>query len=139
MHATNNKPLAAVAVLAAVVALGACGGGSSKPAYCSARGDLEQSIKDLGNVKVAQQGGAQKLKDQLGTIESNANKVVSSAKGDFPSETSSIQSSVSSLKTTLQKLPSSPSASQVAAVATSAKGLASSVQSFVKATDSKCA
>jgi hypothetical protein len=137
MHATNNKPLAAVAVLAAVVALSACGG-SSKPGYCSARGDLEQSIKDLGNVKVAQQGGVQKLKAQLGTIESNANKVVSSAKDDFPSETSSIQSSVSSLKTTLQQLPSSPSATQVAAVATSAKSLASSVQSFAKATDSKC-
>lgn len=138
MHLPNNILYAAVAALAAAVALSACGG-SSKPAYCSARSDLQQSIKDLGNVKVAEQGGVQKLKAQLGAIESNANKVVSSAKSDFQSETSAIQSSLSGLKTALQQLPSSPSATQVAAVAASAKSLVNSVQGFVKATDSKCA
>ena len=128
----------AVAPVAVVVALTACGGGSSKPGYCSDRGKLEQSVKDLGNAKVLEKGGVQKLRAQLQTIETNANTLVSSAKKDFPSETSAIQSSVSSLKTQAQKLPSSATPQQIAAVAGSAKAVATSVQDFKKATDSKC-
>ena len=113
-------------------------GGSDKPKYCSDRSSLEQSVKDLGNVNVLQSGGVNQLKSQLGKVESDANAVVSSAKGDFPSETSAIQSSVSSLKSSLAGLPSSPSAQQVVAVGVGAKSVVTSTQTFVDASKSKC-
>ena len=131
------KGIAAVAPLAAAVALSGCGG-SSKPGYCSDRDKLEQSVKDLGNVKVLESGGAQKLKTQLQTVATNAQTLVGSAKGDFPSETGAISSSVSRLKADVQQLPSSPSAKQVAAIAGEAKAVVSAVKNFKKATDSKC-
>ena len=127
-----------VVPIAAAVALGGCGGGSSKPGYCSDRSKLEQSVKDLGNVKVLQGGGVDKLRSQLKTIETNAQTLVSSAKSDFPSETNAISTSVNSFKTELKKLPSSPSAQQVAAAGVSGKAVVTSVQDFLKASDSKC-
>ncbi len=133
----SDKAKLAALPLAAAVVLGACGG-SSKPSYCSDRSNLEQSVKDIGNVKLTESGGLKDLQSRLQTVEANANKVVSSAKGDFPSETSAIDASVDNLKTSIQQLGSSPATAQVAAVATNAKAVVNSVQGFVKATDSKC-
>jgi hypothetical protein len=133
----SDKAKLAALPLAAAVVLGACGG-SSKPGYCSDRSNLEQSVKDIGNVKLTESGGLKDLQSRLQTVEANANKVVSSAKGDFPSETSAIDASVDNLKTSIQQLGSSPATAQVAAVATNAKAVVNSVQGFVKATDSKC-
>lgn len=130
--------MAAVAVVAAgVVALAGCGG-SDKPGYCADRSNLEQSIKDIGNVNVVQSGGLQNLKSQLQKVESSANAVVKSAKEDFSAETSQISSSISSLKTTIQALPSSPTPQQVAAIAANTKAVVTAVQGFTKASASKC-
>jgi hypothetical protein len=71
-------------------------------------------------------------------IETDAHAVVNSAKGDFPTETSAITSSVNTLKTTVQGLPSSPSAAQIATVTRDAASMVSSVTSFTTATQSKC-
>lgn len=130
------KPIL-VAPIAAAVALTACGG-SSKPGYCSDRGKLEQSVKDLGNVKVLESGGPQKLRSQLQTIQTDAQTVISSAKNDFPTETNAISSSTTKLRTDVQQLPSSPTPHQLVAVAADAKNVVASVQSFVKSSDSKC-
>jgi hypothetical protein len=115
----------------------ACGG-SSKPGYCSDRSNLEQAIKDVGNVKVAQSGGLSQLKSQLQKVETSANTLVSSAKSDFPTETGALSSSVSKLKSDVQGLPSSPSPQQLAATAADAKSVVTSFQNLKKATDSKC-
>jgi hypothetical protein len=130
------KPIL-VAPIAAAVALTACGG-SSKPGYCSDRGKLEQSVKDLGNVKVLESGAAQKLRSQLQTIQNDAQTVITSAKSDFPTETNAIDSSLAKLRTDVQQLPSSPSPHQLAAIAADAKNVVASVQGFVKSSDSKC-
>jgi hypothetical protein len=130
------KPILVVPI-AAAVALTACGG-DSKPGYCADRGKLEQSIKDLGNVQVIASGGVQKLSSQLQAIEDNARAVTSSAKDDFPKETSAIDTSIAKLRADAQKVSSSPSPQQVAALAADAKSVATSVQDFVKASDSKC-
>jgi hypothetical protein len=120
-----------------VLAVSACGG-SSKPGYCSDRSNLEQAIKDVGNVKVAQSGGLSQLKSQLQKVETSANTLVSSAKSDFPTETGALSSSVSKLKSDVQGLPSSPSPQQLAATAADAKSVVTSFQNLKKATDSKC-
>lgn len=124
----------ACALVAGTVAIAGCG--SSKPAYCSARTDLENSVKNLTNLNVS--NGVSGLESQLKKIESSADKVVSQAKSDFSSETQAIRSSVDSLTAAVKGLSSSPSAGQLAAVAADASKVVSSVKSFTDATSSKC-
>jgi hypothetical protein len=119
-----------------VGAIAAAGCGSSKPAYCSARSDLENSVKGLTSLNVT--SGISGLEAQLKKIQSTATKLVSQAKSDFPSQTQAIKSSVDSLTAAAKGLPSSPSAGQIAAIAADASKVVSSVKSFTDATSSKC-
>lgn len=128
------RGLLAVAVVAGLVALSGCG--SSKPAYCSDRTSLQNSVKGLTSLNVS--SGISGLKSQLQKIESAAAAVASSAKSDFPSQTSAVTSSVNALKSAVQGLPPSPSGAQVAAVARDASAVVSAVKSFSDATQSKC-
>jgi hypothetical protein len=125
---------ASLIAVAALMLLAGCG----KPQYCSDRNELQQSIQDLRDVEVLQSGGVSQLRSQLQEVEANAQKVVSSAKGDFPSESSALQSSVSRLKGTVQQLPESPSRQEVGQVAANVAGVATSFREFRSATESKC-
>lgn len=120
--------------VAALVAVAGCG--SSKPAYCSDRTNLENSIKNLPSA--TSKSGVSGLKTQITTIQSDATTLVNSAKSDFPTQTSAVKSSVDSLQSALKALPSSPSAAQVAAIAANSATVVSSVKSFVDASKSKC-
>ncbi len=122
--------LAVAAAAIAVVALAGCG--SSKPAYCTDRANLENSVKGLTSA------GISGLKAQLTRIHSEATALVNSAKSDFPSQTSAISSSVNALKNAVAALPSNPSAAQIATVTKDAANVVSSVKSFTDATSSQC-
>jgi hypothetical protein len=124
------------AMLAAVALVSLAGCGSSKPAYCSDRTNLENSVKNLPSV--ASSGGISGLASQLTTIKNNATTLVSAAKSDFPTETSAVKSSVGTLESSVKSLPSSPSASQIAAIGLNAGNVVSSVKSFTDASKSKC-
>ena len=128
-----NARVVCVAVLG-LVALAGCG--SSKPAYCSARTDLENSIKEATSLSLS--SGTTALEAQFKKVQTDANTVVSQAKGDFPSETSAIKSSVDALTSAVNALPANPSASQIATVISSASSVVSSAKSFVDASSSKC-
>ena len=125
-----------VAVLTAVALVAVAGCGSSKPAYCSDRTNLENSIKNLPSVTSS--SGISGLQTQLKTIESDATSLVSAAKSDFPSETSAVKSSVDALQSAVKALPSSPSSVQIAEIAADASNVVSSVNSFSNASKSKC-
>ena len=126
-----------VAALVAVVGLVALVGcGSSKPTYCSDRASLENSVKGLTSLNVS--SGISGLKTQLNKVESNATALVSSAKSDFPSQTSAITSSVDALKSAVKAIPASPSAGQIATIAADAASVVSSVKGFSDASSSKC-
>ena len=127
-------PLIGLALTAGVL-LVACGG-DDKPSYCSDVSDLQSSVKDLQNYNLS--SGVSGLSSQLTTIESDAKVAVSAAKQDFPSETSAVESSISTLKTGVEDLPSSPSPQQVLALAPDVQGVVKSVQDFQNATESKC-
>ena len=128
--------IAAVCLTAAgLVGLAGCGG-SSKPAYCSDRSNLQSSIKGLTSLTAS--SGITGLKTQLTTIQSDATKLVSSAKSDFPTQTSAIKSSVAALESAVKALPSHPSATQLGPVATAAASVVSSVKSFTDVTSSNC-
>jgi hypothetical protein len=128
-----HLPLVCVAVVG-LIALAGCG--SSKPAYCSDRANLENSIKGLTNLNVS--SGISGLQSQLTKIQSDANALVNSAKSDFPSQTSAVKSSVDALTGAVKTLQSSPSAAQIATLAGDASNVVNSVKSFTDATSSKC-
>jgi hypothetical protein len=132
-RAWMRMPVAMVAVLA-LVALAGCG--SSKPAYCSDRTNLNNAVKNLPSVTSS--SGISGLTSQLSTIQSDATSLVNAAKSDFPSQTSAVKSSVDTLASAVKALPSSPSASQIAAVGLDASSVVSSVKSFVDTSKSKC-
>jgi hypothetical protein len=122
--------------LAALVALAGCG--SSKPAYCSTRTNLENLIKATSGLETVR-------KAQFDQIQRDANTLVSQAKSDFPSQTSAIKSSMDALVSAVNALPvpipagQTPiPASQMARLASAASSVVSSVKSFVDATNSKC-
>lgn len=83
-----KRALIACLTVIGVVAATGCGS-SDKPAYCTSRANLESSIKGLTDLNVS--SGLSGLQAQLTKIQSDANAVVSSAKGDFPNETSAIK------------------------------------------------
>jgi hypothetical protein len=131
------RPVVAAAAAALALLVAGCGG-SDKPAYCSDRSDLEASVKSLGNVSELTSGGLSGLQSKLSKVDSDARKLVDSAKSDFPSETDAISSSVSKLDSSVRGLPSNPSAAQLTAVGVNVKAVATSVSDFTQATSSKC-
>lgn len=124
---------ASIAVVG-LIALAACG--SSKPSYCSARANLENSIKGLTAFNPS--SGVSGLKAQLTKIQNDANTVVSQAKSDFPSETTAVKSSIDAFAGAVNGLSGNPSAAQIGQVASSASNVATSIQDFMNATKSKC-
>jgi hypothetical protein len=126
----------AIAAAALLAGLGACGG-SSKPAYCSKRTTLEDSVKGLKSLDTSN-GVSAALRSQVTKIQADATGLVSSAKSDFPSESAALKSSVNTFASTVKALPSSPSVANLAALASSGKAVTSAVKSFTDATNSKC-
>jgi signal transduction protein with GAF and PtsI domain len=130
---TPRHQFVALPAAAAVAVVLATGCGSSKPAYCSDRSKLEQSVK---NISVT--SGISSLKTQLQDVQTNAQALVSSAKSDFPDETSAIDNAVTKLKSDIAAITSSPSPAQLATTASDTKSLLDAVSSFVSASKSKC-
>jgi hypothetical protein len=120
--------------MCAAIALAGCG--ASKPAYCSDRSNLENSVKDLPSV--ASSSGMSGLTSQVTKVQSDATSLVNAAKDDFPSETSAVKSSVDTLQSSANALPSSPSTAQIAAIGADAANVVSSVKTFSDASASKC-
>ena len=126
----------AVALAAAALVAAGCGG-SSKPAYCSNVSDLQQSVSDLKSVQ-PNSAIVSTLQTDLQKVQSNANAVVSSAKQDFPNQTSALESSVSSLSTSIKQLPPSPTPQQLFALAPQINSVVTAAQGFSSATSSAC-
>ena len=127
-----------LAVLCAGALVAGCGSSSSSsPSYCKDRSNLESSVKGLTSVDL-KSGGTNALKTQLQKVQSDAKALVDSAKSDFPSQTDALSASVNSLETTAKQLPSSPSAGQIAALATGAASVATALKNFSDAAASKC-
>jgi len=127
-----------VPVALAAVALVAAGcGDSDKPAYCSNVSALQSSVDTLKNVQL-ESGALSTLQTDVQAVKSNADAVVSSAKADFPSETSALQSSVSSLSTAIQKVPSPPTAQELAVLVPKINSTVTASQDLQSATSSAC-
>jgi hypothetical protein len=127
--------LATTTVLATAVLAGC--GSSDKPAFCDDVGTLQDSIGQLTSIKI-EAGVLDNVKTDLETVQTNAQTVVDSAKTDFPSESSALEDAIDTAEQSIQDLPSSPSATEVAAVALNVSAVANAAKSFEEATSSAC-
>lgn len=124
-----------VLAAAALVAVGC--GSSSKPAYCSNVTDLQNSVNSLKSVQLGS-NTVSTLRTDLQKVQSNANAVVSSAKQDFPSQTSALESSVTSLSTSVKALPPAPTRQQLVPIKAEVASTVSAADSLKSATSSAC-
>jgi hypothetical protein len=135
MRRRNALITALLALALAGAALTACGG-SDKPGYCSDVDNFKTAVSDLGNIDVSN-GGVGAIKSAVQKVETTGTAVVNSAKSEFPSQTTTLKSSLASLQATLSQVSSPETAkaalkqlpAQVALVASSAKGIADAVSS----------
>ena len=143
MNRTAARPAALVLCLAAVGAgvLSGCG----KPEYCSKKTDFQNSIKKLGQDATPLPPSGQQINSDVQNVQSSWNALNSAAAKDFPTETQNLDSAVSSLSQSAQKLQSGQGTAnkqQVAATALTIVGqlgdLNNAWNAFQKATDSKC-
>jgi hypothetical protein len=123
--------------LAATALLAAGCGSSDKPDYCSNVSDLQQSVDNLKSVP-PESGALSNLQTDLQKVQTDTNAVVSSAKQDFPSQTSALQSSVSSLSTAIKQLPASPTAQELAALVPDISSTVTAAKNLSSATKSAC-
>ena len=112
-------------------------GSSSKPDYCSNVSDLQSSVNSLKSVQ-PQSGVVSTLQTDVQKVQSNANAVVTSAKQDFPSQTSALESSVSTLSDSVKALPSAPTPQQLVALVPQISSVATAAQNLESATSSAC-
>jgi hypothetical protein len=131
----THRLSATLAVGAACLVLGACGG-SDKPAYCSSVNDFKDSVSGLTNLQIAQ-NGLSALTAQVDKIKSSGQQLVADAKSDFPSETTALSGSITALVATAQQLGDSQTQKaallampgQIQAVKSSYDALSSAVKS----------
>ena len=117
-----------------VLAAPACGG---DPDYCSDAGELEQSVRDLGDVDVVA-GGTNALRDALKRVEDQAEATIQSAKEDFPEETGAMTDALGSLRRSAGELSESPTAEDIAPVTRDVAAMVTAVQDFAGAAESEC-
>ena len=112
----------------------AAGCSSSKPTYCTAASQLETSVHNLGDVNVAKNGlGA--LQAALSKVQTSATTFAADAKSAYPSQTTALKNSLSSLDTAIKSAKGQPpltAATAVVPAVTQVKTSASNLQSAVK-------
>ena len=102
---------AAVLVLSGLAA----GCSSSKPAYCADAANLKTSVSNLGNVDVAT-NGLGSLQTALNSVKTSASMFATDAKSAFPSQTTALKNSLSSLETAIKSAQGQPPVTAAAAV-----------------------
>ena len=134
------SPHAGVSLLTALLTVGMCAllvsCGSSKPAYCSDRANLEKSVKEVPGL--ASSGNLSGLRTQASKIQTEASTLADSARSDFPNETSALNRDVDTLISSVKDLPANPPTQDYAKVGLNAATAVSSVSNFSNATNSKC-
>ena len=124
------------AVLFVGTALVLAGCGSSKPAYCSDRANLEKSVKELPGL--ASSANLSGLKTQASKIQTQATTLVDAARHDFPTESSALQRDLDTLIHSIKNLPSNPATQDYATIGLNAATAVSAVNNFTSATNAKC-
>ena len=127
-------PASAVAVLA--IALGAAGC-DSKPAFCSDVDTLRTSVNDLVSIQV-NSNTINEVQTDFEKVQSDAERVVESAREDFPQETSNLENRIDSTKKAIEDFPASPAAGDYVALGLQVVALGQAAEDFRNAASSAC-
>lgn len=136
IHRPGLRGWALLPAAALILAGLAAGCSSSKPAYCADASQLKTSVQDLGNVNIDVHD-LSSVNAAVSKVQADAEKFAADAKSAYPSQTTALHNSLSSLETAVKSAMAQPSVTTVAAVASSVtqvKTAADSVQSAVKGT-----
>ena len=131
---TYGRWLTALLLVGAALVVAGCG--SSKPAYCSDRANLEKSVKQLPGL--ASSANLSGLKTEASKIQTQATTLVDSAKHDFPTESGALERDIDTLISSIKNLPSNPATQDYATIALSAATAVSAINNFNGATNAKC-
>ena len=132
-----KKPLVLFTSSALASAALLLGCGSDQPDYCDKVDTLQDSISALTSIEI-EAGVIDTVKTDLETVQTDAEAAVDAAQSDFPSETSDLEDSIDTASESIEDLPSSPSAPEIAAVALNVSAVANAAQSFEEAASSAC-
>jgi hypothetical protein len=133
---SKSLPTLALAALASAAIVAGCGG-DSKPEYCDRVDDLRSSVSALTDISI-NGDTLSNVESDLQTVQSNAQAVVDAAKEDFPQETDDLETAVNNASDSVQELPSSPSAGEIAALAVEVANVGTSASALYDATSSAC-
>jgi hypothetical protein len=136
IHRPDLRRWALLPAAALVLSGLAAGCSSSKPAYCADADQLKTSVQDLGNVNINVHD-LSSVNTAVSKVQADAEKFASDAKSAYPSQTTALKNSLSSLETAVKSAMAQPSVTTVAAVVSSVtqvKTAADNVQSAVKGT-----
>jgi hypothetical protein len=137
MHTTRQRLAAMIAAGLLLGSVGGCGS-DSKPGYCSDVSDFENAVTDLTQVNPVKEGTSG-VKTAVQKVEDSGKAVVSSAKTDFPDQTSALDQSLRTLGETLKQLGDPDTAKQaIVQVPGQASAVKTAADDFKSATDSKC-
>jgi hypothetical protein len=124
---------AAVLVLSGLAA----GCSSSKPAYCTDADQLKTSVQDLGNVNINVHD-LSSVNTAVSKVQADATTFASDAKSAYPSQTTALKTSLSSLETAVKSAMAQPSLTTVAAVASSVTQVKTAADNLQTAANGKC-
>ena len=128
---------AAGLVLATLAAGCSSSSSSSKPAYCTAASQLKTSVQALGNVNI-NVNDLSSVNTAVSKVQADAKTFVSEAKSAYPTQTTALQNSVSSLETAVKSAQAQPSVTTVAAVVSSVTQVKTAADNAQTAVKGKC-
>ena len=111
---------------------------SSKPAYCTSLDNLKTSTKAIPSLAQIKQTGTTSLSSALANVKTNATAVVNDAKAEFKSQTSALDSALSSLSTSVSQLSSPPTAAQLRALRPQLTAVGTAARNLENSASPKC-
>jgi hypothetical protein len=136
IHRPGLRRWALLPAAALVLSGLAAGCSSSKPAYCTDADQLKTSVQDLGNVNINVHD-LSSVNTAVSKVQADATTFASDAKSAYPSQTTALKTSLSSLETAVKSAMAQPSLTTVAAVVSSVtqvKTAADNLQTAAKGT-----
>ncbi len=124
----------ALPLLLLMVATGC--GSSGKPSICAKRDDVKSSVDQL--LKVNPADGLEGVNTQLVAVQASVKDLASAAGSQYQPQISALQSSLQALTTQMQGLSANPSAAALAAFATAAQQVKTSLAALTDAVGSAC-
>lgn len=135
---TSARPSPALApVLLLVLLLGGVTGCSSQPAVCDDVDALRQSVDDLRNTSVTDDG-LDAVTSRLQDLRAALRQLSDDASNEYAPEIAGVRSSASSLGSALEQAASSPSAESLSRIRTDVEALTTAVEDLGTAVADTC-